>query len=301
MKQFNPSFPNITPNQSETGSAPPPAPAPPTAPFRTTGRDYANPVEYTHPYESMARFAAFLALQYDANRTRHAYYRQVRLIHEALQCDPATLTEAQLRDYFLFVKLKKQWQPKSIRQAVAAARLFFLKLLQRPAWTIFAQIRTKDHDRLPAVLTRQQVIDLIGLIRLRRYRTPIKLIYTCGLRLSECLALTIHDIAGAEHKLFIRDGKGHRDRVVPLPTALVQELRRYWAFHRHPLLLFPNVGRGDNHPAAVAARMRQATGPMLCSSGHVRGPHRDQRCAPGPRHGSNRHVSVEKPGPRQPA
>jgi site-specific recombinase XerD len=214
----------------------------------------------------MARFAGFLALHYDANRTRHAYYRQVRLIHEYLQCDPVNITEAQLRDYFLFVKFKKHWQPKSIRQAAAAARMFFIELLERPEWTIFSEIRTRDHDRLPAVLTRQQVIDLIGLIRLRRYRTPIKLIYACGLRLSECLALTVHDIAGAENKLFIRGGKGHRDRVVPLPTVLLHELRGYWAFHRHRLLIFPNAGRGDNNPQALATRMRNATSPMRCSS-----------------------------------
>jgi integrase/recombinase XerD len=281
MKKFNPSFtgnlhphpatvlpshdpwPNSTPPQTAP-SLPPPSKPLPT--IRTTGREYANPVDYVHPFDSMARFAEALALHYDANRTRHAYYRQLRLIHEHLQCDPATLTEAQLRDYFLFVKLKKHWQPKSIRQAAAAARMFFIDLLQRPEWTLFSQIRTKDHDRLPAVLTRQQVIDLIGLIRLRRYRTPIKLIYSCGLRLSECLALTIHDIAGAEHKLFIRDSKGHRDRVVPLPTPLWQELQRYWAFHKHPLLIFPNVGRGDNSPQALATRMRQATSPIPCSS-----------------------------------
>ena len=248
MKHFNPSF---------TGSK---------SIIRTTGREYANPVDYSHPYDSMARFAEFLALHYDANRTRHAYYRQVRLIHEHLRCDPANIAEAQLRDYFLFVKLKKHWQPKSIRQAAAAARMFFIELLQHPEWSVFSQIRARDHDRLPAVLTRQQVIDLIGLIRLRRYRTPIKLIYCCGLRLSECLALTIHDIAGSEHKLFIRGGKGHRDRVLPLPTSLYQELRRYWSFHKHPLLLFPNVGRGDNNPQALASRMRQATSPMPCSS-----------------------------------
>jgi integrase/recombinase XerD len=171
-----------------------------------------------------------------------------------------------LRDYFLFVKLKKHWRPKSIRQAAAAARLFFVDLLQRPEWSVFSQIRTKDHDRLPAVLTRQQVIDLIHLIRLRRYRTPIKLIYACGLRLSECLALTIHDIAGTENKLFIRGSKGQRDRVVPLPTALYHELRSYWCFHRHPLLLFPNAGRGDNNRIALARRMHNATGPMPCSS-----------------------------------
>jgi integrase/recombinase XerD len=246
-------------SQAAGASLPPPA-------IRTTGREYANPVEYQHPYESMARFAEFLALRYDANRTRHAYYRQVRLIHEHIGGDPVHITEAQLRDYFLFVKLKKHWKPKTIRQAVAAARMCFVDQLGHADWKVFRQIRTKDHDTLPAVLTRQQVRGLLAHIRLRRYRTPLKLIYVCGLRLSECLGLTIHDIAGKENKLIIRNSKGHQDRVIPLPSSLYQELRRYWTFHRHPLLIFPNVGRGDNHPAALAARMHKATGPMPCSS-----------------------------------
>lgn len=84
--------------------------------------------------------------------------------------------------------------------------------------------------------------------------------------MSECLGLTIHDILGKENKLIIRNSKGHKDRIVPLPTPLYQELRRYWAFHCHPLLLFPNVGRGANHPQALATRMRLATGPMPVSS-----------------------------------
>jgi site-specific recombinase XerD len=103
-------------------------------------------------------------------------------------------------------------------------------------------------------------------VRLRRYRTPLKLIYCCGLRLSECLGLTIHDIRGQENKLFIRHSKGHKDRVVPLPTSMWRELQRYWRFHRHPLLIFPNVGRGENTPQALAQRMRKATGPMPHSS-----------------------------------
>jgi len=238
----------------------------PTPEFRTSARDYENPVDYDHPYPSMAQYADFLALRYDANRTRHAYYRQLRLLHEHFQCDPSSLGDTQLRDYFLFVKLKKHWKPKTIRQAVAACRMFFVDLLGHSDWTVFFQIRAKDHDTLPAVLTRKQVRDLLAFIRLRRYRTPLKLIYCCGLRLSECLGLTIHDIRGQENKLLIRNSKGHQDRVVPLPTSMYQELRRYWAFHRHPLLLFPNVGRGDHTPQALAARMQKATGPMPHSS-----------------------------------
>jgi len=214
----------------------------------------------------MARFAQWLALRYDAVRTCHAYYRQLRLLQEHFTGDPALLTEAQLRDYFLFIKLTKQWKPKSIRLTRAVAHHFFVDLLGHTDWTVFSQIRTKDHDTLPAVLTRQQVHDLLAHIRLRRYRTPIKLIYTCGLRLSECLALTIHDIKGKENKLFIRQSKGHQDRVVPLPTCLYHELKRHWKFHRHPLLIFPNAGRGEHTPQALAQRMRQATAPMPCSS-----------------------------------
>lgn len=257
------SGPQVTPDPQLSKCGPKPV-AP--SGIRTTARDYANPVDYAHPYPSMARFADLLALRYDANRTRHSYYRQVRLMHQHFSCDPSILTEAQLREYFLFVKLKKHWKPKSIRQALASARVFFLELLGKPDWAIFSQIRAKDHHSLPAVLTRQQVQSLLAQIRLRRYRTPLKLIYCCGLRLSECLGLTIHDIRGKENKLLVRHGKGDKDRVVPLPTPMYEELRRYWAFHRHPLLLFPNVGRGDHDPKSLAKRMRQATCPMPCSS-----------------------------------
>jgi hypothetical protein len=142
------SAPQSSPPAKESKWGPKPA-LPPG--IRTTARDYANPVDYKHPYPSMAQFADLLALRYDANRTRHSYYRQLRLLQEHFHCDPSTLTEAQLREYFLFVKLKKQWKPKSIRQALASAKVFFVELLGKPDWTLFSQIRAKDHDTLPAV------------------------------------------------------------------------------------------------------------------------------------------------------
>ncbi len=133
-------------------------------------------------------------------------------------------------------------------------------------WKVFSQIRCKDHDELPAVLSREQVRSLLVHIRLRRYRIPLKLIYCAGLRVSECLNITIHDIRGDEGKLWIRQGKGGKDRMVPLAPTMVEDLRLYWAFHRHPVLLFPNVGRGHCTPEKVAARMRAATSPMPISS-----------------------------------
>lgn len=231
------------------------------------GRAQRDPIDYdSHPYPSMKQFAQFLALRFDTPRTRHSYYRQMRLVHEFCGIDPATLTEEHVRDYILHVKTKKLWKPKTIRQSAAAARLFFEGMIGHTDWKVFSQIRTKDLEELPAVITRDEIVQLLRHIRIRRYRTPVKLIYCCGLRLSECLSLTIHDIDAKERKLWIRGGKGGKDRMVPIAAAMIGDLRRYWAFHRHPLLLFPNVGRGDNDRQKTAARMKQAERPMPVSS-----------------------------------
>jgi integrase len=313
MKNTNSSFtsnrnhqphraPQVTP-EPQLGKCEPKAVAP--TGIRTTARDYANPVDYDHPYPSMAQLADLLALRYDANRTRHSYYRQLRLIHQHFSCDPSTVTEAQLREYFLFVKLKKHWKPKSIRQALASAKVFFVELLGKPDWTIFSQIRAKDHDTLPAVLTRPQVQTLLAHIRLRRYRTPLKLIYCCGLRLSECLGLTIHDIRGKENKLLVRHGKGDKDRVVPLPTPMYEELRRYWAFHRHlsnalQLLAAPGHRRSQTTQYACgfsafpAAQLRHA--PAGGGGAFAYDPKVARSCANRQHHGLLAFDSPDQPG-----
>ena len=72
------------------------------------GREAADPVDYKHPYPSMAQYAELLALRFDAKRTRHAYYGAMRVLHEHFQCDPATLEETHLRNYLLHIKLHKR-------------------------------------------------------------------------------------------------------------------------------------------------------------------------------------------------
>ncbi len=230
------------------------------------GQRHRDPLVYTHPYDSMRRYAELLALRHDSARTRHSYYRAMRLIHEHFGVDPSTLGEDQFRDYILHVKTRKAWKPKTIRQTVACARIFYIEMLGHGEWKVFSQIRTKDHDELPAVLTRDQVHRLLSSIRLRRYRTPVKLIYCAGLRLSECLSLTVPDILGDEGKLMIRGGKGAKDRMVPLAPEMIEDLRNYWKFHRHPVLLFPNAGRGPCDPKKLAPRMKRALSPMPVGS-----------------------------------
>ena len=225
-------------------------------------RELPNPLGFDHPYHSMARYAELLALRYDCNRTRHAYYRQLRLLQEHFGCDPKVLTQDQIRDYLLFLKFEKHWKPNTMRQAVACLRAFYQELLGQEPWEVFSQIRTRDMETLPIVHSRTDIHRLLAGIRLRRYRTPLKLIYCCGLRLSECLSLTIHDINGDDGKLRIRQGKGLKDRMVPIASDMLEDLRAYYAVHRNRLLIFPNVGRGIQQGAELKTRMRLATTPM---------------------------------------
>ncbi|MBP6603117.1 MAG: phage integrase N-terminal SAM-like domain-containing protein [Verrucomicrobiales bacterium] len=95
-----------------------------------------------------------LNLRHGSNRTRHSYYRDMRLVHQHFSCDPAGITESQFRNYILHVKNVKQWKPKTIRQTAASAKIFFLEMIGHEDWKVFSQIKTKDHDELPLVLTR---------------------------------------------------------------------------------------------------------------------------------------------------
>lgn len=105
------------------------------------------------------------------------------------------------------------------------------------------------------MLTRQETLRLLGTVRKLRYRVFFTTLYSTGLRLSEGLALEVGDIDAGRLRIYVRGGKGDKDRYVPITDRLLHMLRRWWATHRHPRLLFPN-------PTGGPERMRQATTPM---------------------------------------
>jgi site-specific recombinase XerD len=89
------------------------------------------------------------------------------------------------------------------------------------------------------------VRQILGYLKLPRYKVSLTTIYSCGLRLQEGTNLHVADIDSARHLLHVRHVKGAKDRYVPLPERTLQLLRGYWMSHRNPLLLFPSPGHGD--------------------------------------------------------
>lgn len=213
----------------------------------------------------MLRFAEHLELQDFRLRTAQSYYRALRIIAEHFDRDPAKLRESDLRAFFVHLRRDKAWAPKSCRQFLAAAKHFYRGMLGRK-FASLDEIKARDRETLPTVLTSDEVARVIQAVPLLRYRVPLLLIYASGLRVRECIHLTVNDIDGPGNRLFIRDGKGGKDRYTILSTPVYKELRRYWCFHKNPKWLFPAVGRGLRDSAGAREHMASATEPMDTNS-----------------------------------
>jgi site-specific recombinase XerD len=113
------------------------------------------------------------------------------------------------------------------------------------------------------------VAQVLSVVREARLATCLRLIYHCGLRVGEAVQVQVHDINGRENppRLHVRQGKGGKDRFVPLAGAMVEELRAFWKTHRHPRWLFPSPGRAWAERSTVLhQRMGQAGAPMSVSA-----------------------------------
>lgn len=94
-------------------------------------------------------------------------------------------------------------------------------------------------------MTHAQCVALLGAVRSPVYRGALAVMYGCGLRIGEAAKITVKDIDAARGVIRVV-GKGNKQRLAPLPPALLEDLRRMWAGHRHPVWLFANK-RGSNH------------------------------------------------------
>ena len=189
---------------------------------QTALKGQARPVPKAD-YDSLRRYDEHLRLRGKAGRTREEYLRYARIVGELARVDPATLGEERIRGFFLYLKEKRQYAASSLRLAVAALRFFYNDFLQRD-WRLFSLVRVPQPKTLPEVLSREEVARLLGSVRAPRYRMLFELIYGCGLRVSEAVKLEIRDIKSSDHRLHIRQGKGNKDRYVPLPEALLERL-----------------------------------------------------------------------------
>jgi site-specific recombinase XerD len=174
-----------------------------------------------------------------SSATQKHYIRCVANLVNFCDCPPARITEKQIRQFFLYLIDEKGVAEGTFRPHFYAIKFFFTKTLGRE-WPVFDLVRPKKRKKLPIVFSPGEVHQLLRLVRQPIPRMCLTMIYACGLRRFEGVQLRFSDIDGQRGLLWVRNGKGARDRAVPLPQTCLQQLRRYWLAERpSPPWLFP--------------------------------------------------------------
>jgi len=192
-------------------------------------------------------------------RTQEAYARAVWQLAQHYQRRPDQLSDEELRRYFLYLANEKKFARPTTTIALCGIKFFYEQTLKQP-WPTLRFVRPAHERKLPVVLSRAEVRQILGLVRIPVYRACLTTIYACGLRLQEGTHLQVADVDSARMLLHIH-GKAKQDRYVPLPTSTLQLLRAHWRTHRSALWLFPAPTRHG-----LAHSLTHEGGPVTRSS-----------------------------------
>lgn len=200
---------------------------------------YASEQEkFNHYYQQHLKHLELKGLQ---PKTIQAYARGVRRIADFFEGRLDDLTADELLDYFHQLKNRASWS--TVKLDLYGLRFFYAHVLNKE-WTNIPLIKSPKVKRIPDILSIEEVNLLIQSTHNLSYRVFFFTLYSMGLRLSEGINLQVDDIDAKNHRVHIRNAKGNKDRLVPLPDNTLNILRMFWQVHQHPRFIFPNRKRG---------------------------------------------------------
>jgi len=210
-----------------------------------------------------------------SEETTRRYLRFVERFAQHFGKSPDKLGPDHLRTYQVYLLKQRKLEPGSVENHVAALRFLFVRTLQRHEFRQFIPY-PKVRRKLPKILSREEVARLIDASSSLFERTLLMVLYGTGMRRAEIARLKIADIDSRRMILHVVDGKGHKDRDLPLSPALLETLRAHWRWLKPRTYLFPSrLHRDREQPitdkivwrvcteAAKRAGIRKAVSPHL--------------------------------------
>ncbi len=164
-----------------------------------------------------------------AARTQEAYIGAVALLAKHYHCGPDTLTAQQVQDYLLHLRRERARSIPTVNQYGCAFRFLYGTVLGLDGTQFQIPLAAVPH-RLPEIFSRQEIARLFAVTQRSAPRAFLMLAYGSGLRLSELCHLRVSDIDSHADRMCIRveQGKGAKDRYVPLAQDLLEVLRHWW-------------------------------------------------------------------------
>ena len=174
-----------------------------------------------------------------ALNTQRSYVEQVSRFARHFNKSPEQLGPEDIRAYQVYLTNEKKLAPSSVAIAVAALR-FVYKVTLKKNWHFEEVIpASKMPQKLPVVLSPDEVLKFLGCIRSTKHRAILTTCYAAGLRISEAVCLKTADIDSQRMVIRVDQGKGKKDRYVMLSPTLLEILRTWWRVNKPRHWLFP--------------------------------------------------------------
>lgn len=195
-----------------------------------------------------------LVLTGKSNRTAETYAREIKILGKWTDKKLDEINEEDLRQFILYRRNDCKLGGSSMRILYCGLKALYQDVMNT-GWPLLDVLKSQRPSTLPVVIHRDDVKAILANAGAHQHAAYLRTVYSCGLRLSEALNLTIHDIDGKRRLLHVRSGKGAKDRFVPLPEKTYHHLRFYYSLHRNPLLIFPALGSGGLGGTAATTPM----------------------------------------------
>ncbi len=171
--------------------------------------------------------------------TQATYLEAIKVLARHYDRQLDEITQEQVRDFLIYLIDTKGYAKSTYKVYMYAIKFLYQNTLGRQ-WRFLTLARVSPERKLPIILSRDEVWSLLDLVRRDKPRMSLILMYTCGLRVSEAVHLRPRDIDSQRMVLWVRKGKGGKDRSVPLPSYTLAQLRAYWLKYKPKKWLFPS-------------------------------------------------------------
>ena len=170
--------------------------------------------------------------------TQTSYLQSVTGLVRFYRRSPDQLSVQEVQDYLLYLSQEKHLAWTSCNTIRHGIRFFYRITLDRPG-TEFYLPCAKEPLKLPEILSHEELVRLFTLTINCKHRALLMTTYGAGLRATEVTRLRVTDIDSGRMCIRVEQGKGQKDRYVPLASHLLAQLREYWRQQRPPQWLFP--------------------------------------------------------------
>jgi integrase/recombinase XerD len=184
-------------------------------------------------------------------KTIKSYIAAVAAYAKFSQRSPDALGPEDVRRWLVYLTQEKELSPSSVNVAVCALRFFYRITLARQ-WQPDTLPFAKRRKASPLVLSQQELFALVASVANLKHRAIMLTAYAAGLRVSEVCCLRVCDIDSKRMLIHVRQGKGRKDRIVPLSEKLLELLRDYYRRQRPTSWLFPCAASNERHLSARA-------------------------------------------------